>query len=158
MGCGKTRVARQVARRLNAAMIDLDDEITRRVGRTPAELIDQEGEAAFRIIESDTLRDILHAGAAKVIALGGGAWIQEATRQLAEQYSCLSVWLDVPFEKCWARIEASEEDRPLGRTREQALALYQQRRPVYELADVRIPVHDENLNELIRVICGYLIL
>ena len=149
MGCGKTKVAREVARRVGATMRDLDDEITRRVGRTPAELIDQEGEGAFRIIESDTLREILQAGSAKVIALGGGAWIQESNRQLAGQYGCLSVWLDVPFEMCWARIEASQEDRPLGRTRDQALALYEQRRPVYKLANLHLPIRDEKLEDLV---------
>jgi shikimate kinase len=158
MGCGKTRVARELARRLDVNMIDLDDEIARRAGRSPAQLIVAEGEAAFRVVESETLRDVLHTGAAKVIALGGGAWIQEANRQLAQQYSCISVWLDAPFEMCWARIKNSEEDRPLGRTREQALALYKERAPVYELADVRVPAHDENLNDLIRVIRSYLIL
>src|SRR5688572_15297859 len=125
MGCGKTRVARELARRLNVAMVDLDEQVTARSGRTPAQLIVEDGEPAFREVETETLRHVLENGEAKVIALGGGAWIQEMNRKLVAQYNCVSVWLDVPFEVCWARIEASGEDRPLGKTRDQALALYE---------------------------------
>ena len=107
------------------------------------------GEAAFRVIESDTLRHVLQLGAAKVIALGGGAWIQQTNRQLIEQYGCTTVWLDAPFDLCWSRIEASQEDRPLGRTRTQALALFEKRRPVYELADIHVQIGEENLEDLV---------
>jgi shikimate kinase len=149
MGCGKTRVARELARRLDLVMVDLDDQITKRVGRTAAQLIVEDGEPAFRAIEFDTLRHVLQIGEAKVIALGGGAWIQEANRRLLDQHSCLSVWLDAPFEMCWTRISASQEDRPLGRTRDQALSLFEQRRPVYELANVHIAIGEENLEDLV---------
>lgn len=149
MGCGKTKVARELARRLQTVMVDLDNEITARVGRSPAELIVEDGEPAFRAIESDTLRRLLKTGAVRVIALGGGAWIQETNRELIGRYNCLSVWLDAPFEMCWTRIQESQEDRPLGRSRDQALALYQQRRPVYELANVHIPITEENFEDLV---------
>jgi shikimate kinase len=149
MGCGKTRAARELARQLDVVMVDLDDQITKRVGRTPAQLIVEEGEPKFRAIEYANLRNVLEIGEAKVIALGGGAWIQEVNRRLIDQYECVSVWLDAPFEMCWTRISASLEDRPLGRTREQALALYEQRRPVYELANVHITIREENLEDLV---------
>ena len=138
MGCGKTLVARKLARHLNLTMIDLDERITEKEGRSPAQLIVEEGEAAFRLIESATLRELLEEETAHIIALGGGAWIQEINRNLINQEGCVSIWLDVPFEVCWARIEASDENRPLGKTKEQAKALYDQRRPIYQLADIRV--------------------
>lgn len=149
MGCGKTHVAREVAQRLDVAMVDLDERITQNTGRSPAQLIVEEGEAAFREIESATLREVLQNGDAKVVSLGGGAWIQETNRALIAEYGCTSVWLDVPFELCWSRIESSDEDRPLGRTREQAFALYERRRPIYQLADVRIAVTQEDFEDLV---------
>jgi len=149
MGCGKTRVARELARRLGVVMVDLDDQVTKRVGRSPAQLIVEDGEPAFRAIEFDTLRNVLQTGEARVIALGGGAWIQEPNRRLLDQYSCLSIWLDAPFEMCWTRISASQEIRPLGKTREQALALFEQRRPVYELAKVHVVIDEENFEDLV---------
>ena len=151
MGCGKSKVARELALRRNVVMVDLDEWITRRVGRNPAQLIDQDGERAFREIETNALRELLQSGGAGVIALGGGAWIEEANRDLIEQYRCLTVWLDTPFEICWERIAASEEDRPLGRTREEAEARYNLRKPIYAMAQLHIPV-TQNIDELMLTI------
>jgi len=143
MGSGKTRLARELARRLNLEMVDLDDRVTRREGRSPAQLIVDEGEDAFRSIESDVLRELLDTDGTDVIALGGGAWIVDANRQLIDDYGCLSIWLDVPFEVCWARIETSGDDRPLGRTRDEAKTRYDQRKPIYQLAKIHVEVTDE---------------
>ncbi|HEU4510515.1 MAG TPA: shikimate kinase [Pyrinomonadaceae bacterium] len=153
MGCGKSKVARELARHLNVLFVDLDEKITQREGRSPAQLIVEDGERAFRAIESNTLREVLNTKAAGVIALGGGAWIEEVNRVMVEQHGCTSVWLDVPFEVCWSRIETSVEDRPLGRTRSQALELYNRRRPIYQLANVRIEVRgDEFIDHLVTQI------
>lgn len=149
MGCGKTGIARALGRRLDLAVVDLDESITSLEGRTSAQLITQEGEPVFRTIESDVLRRLLESGQAGVIALGGGAWIEESNRELVDQYSCVSVWLDVPFDVCWARIEKSAEDRPLGKNRDQSLILYEHRRPTYQLAAIHIPVvGNENLEDI----------
>ena len=145
MGCGKSVVARALAQRLNVSFVDLDESITARTGRTPAQLITEDGEPAFRRIETDTLREVLHTGEAGVIALGGGAWIEAANRELISEYGCSTVWLDVPFEVCWSRIETAGEDRPLGRTKSEAATLYERRRPVYQLATIHVPLlgHEE---------------
>ena len=142
MGCGKSKVARELALRRNLVMVDLDNWITRHVGRSPAQLINEDGERAFRVVETNALRELLQSGDAGVIALGGGAWIEEANRELIEQYGCTSIWLDTPFEICWERITASEEDRPLGRTREEAKARYDRRKRVYALAQLHITADD----------------
>lgn len=140
MGCGKSGVARELARRLQISMVDLDEKITQREGRTPAQLIVESGEPAFRAIESDVLSGLLKERHIGVIALGGGAWIDEANRALIDRYGCQSVWLDAPFELCWSRITSSSDDRPLGKTREQAQALYDARRTTYQLAGIHIKV------------------
>lgn len=140
MGCGKSSVARELARRLNMSMLDLDETITERQGRSAARIIIEDGEPAFRAIESGVLRDLLQTKAAAVIALGGGAWIEETNRALIDRYGCTTIWLDAPFEVCWSRIEASEEVRPLGKTKEKAQSLYDHRRAVYQLAGVHFAI------------------
>jgi len=153
MGCGKSRVARELARRLNVAIIDLDERITASEGRTPAQLITESGEHAFRTVETNTLRELLETNAAGVIALGGGAWIESANRDLIDQYGCLSVWLDAPFAVCWERISASTDERPLGKTIDEAEARYHARKPIYALAKVQIPVTGaENVDQLVSLI------
>jgi shikimate kinase len=138
MGCGKTTVAAALAERLGCAMSDLDSFITDREGRSPAEIIAQDSESSFREIETQALRVVLEENAARVIALGGGAWMIEANRELVAQHHCLSVWLDAPFELCWERITASGPVRPLAPDRESAQLLYESRRASYELAQLRI--------------------
>lgn len=140
MGCGKTAVAHALARRLNLPMVDLDRTIAEQHKRTAARLIREDGEPAFRALETKALHQLLERGKQRVISLGGGAWITDVNRKLIDQYRCVSVWLDTPFDLCWQRIKASEEDRPLGRTREQAEQLYRVRQPIYQQATIRISV------------------
>ena len=141
MGSGKTAVARALARRLNLPIVDLDNTIAEQHGRTAAQLIREDGEPVFRSIETKVLHQLLERGERSVISLGGGAWITETNRRLIDQYGCVSVWLDASFELCWLRIEASAEDRPLGRTREQAEELFRVRQPVYQQATIHLSVH-----------------
>lgn len=150
MGCGKSKAARELARRRNVVMVDLDDWITAHVGRSPAQFITEDGERAFREIETNALRELLQRRGAGVIALGGGAWIEKSNRDLIDEYNCTSVWLDTPFAICWERIAASGENRPLAKTREEAQARYDLRRPIYALARVHLIVTaDETLDDLV---------
>jgi|SRR5882672_2506233 len=139
MGCGKTTVAKALARKLECDSIDLDSFIKEREGRTPAEIIEEDGEAAFRQIETNALRKALEDNSARVIALGGGAWTVAANRALVAEHDCLSVWLDAPFELCWQRIRASASTiRPLAPDRASARALHGSRRASYLFAQVPV--------------------
>jgi shikimate kinase len=142
MGAGKTSVAQALGVLMNCEAIDLDEEITRLNHSSPMDLITNQGEKAFREIETEVLRQVLDRGA-KLIALGGGAWTIPGNRELLTVRSCLTVWLDVPFEACWPRIVASGSGRPLAPNREHARSLYETRRALYQMADVRIEASDE---------------
>jgi shikimate kinase len=144
MGCGKTEVAGRLATRLRQNFTDLDDLITQIEGRSPARLIRDEGEPAFRTIESRVLADLLKSDYQGVVALGGGAWIEITNRDLIGNSSAVSVWLDTPFEVCWQRILDSAEDRPLGSSREEASSRYNHRLPIYQLADIFITTTGED--------------
>jgi shikimate kinase len=155
MGCGKTAVASALAVHLNCKMVDLDEAITEREARTPARIIEEDGESAFRAIETIALHDVLRDGSVGVIALGGGAWITGTSRKLINQYARLTVWLDTPFDVCWKRINLSDAVRPLGRSEEQARELYERRCPVYALADFRLEADEAvSLDELALKIEG----
>jgi shikimate kinase len=140
MACGKTTVANELARRLQCDAIDLDDFITRSEGRSPAQIIQQDGEAMFRGIETMALDHVLRDHDARVIALGGGTWSVAANRNLIERRDCASVWLDVPFEVCWGRISSGETIRPLATDRDAAQKRFATRRSDYALARQTIRV------------------
>ena len=150
MGCGKTAVAGILAARLGCQMVDLDERITNLRGRTPAEVISQQGEQVFRSIESAALEELLRSGFDGVVALGGGCWIQSANRVLLAEHKAITVWIDTPFEVCWQRIEVGEEVRPLAPTKEEARTLFERRRNIYELADIGISGSNMEAEQIAR--------
>ena len=147
MATGKTTVAHELALKLNCLAVDLDAVVTRNEGRSPKEIIEQDGENTFREIETQTLREVLMEERARIVAVGGGAWTSEENRKLIAEHGAFTVWLDAPFELCWKRIESGPEVRPLARSRETAERLYSQRRPIYELAGARVPVRENESAE-----------
>jgi len=157
MGCGKSTVAKALARRLDCDMIDLDTYITEQENRSPAELIAQDGEAAFRALETGALRNILKQRDWRVIALGGGAWTIAANRALIRKSNCLTVWLNAPFELCWQRIiSKGKSARPLAPNRKRALALFTSRKPKYRSTDLHISADGKRAALLASEIEGYL--
>jgi shikimate kinase len=141
MGSGKTNFANALSQRLKCEMLDLDWAIKNREGRTAADIIQQDGEAAFRAIETEALRDALEQSAARVIALGGGTWTIERNRELIAHHNCLTVWLDTPFELCWQRISAAGDGiRPLAPDVATARSLFESRRAGYGLAKLQVQI------------------
>ena len=80
---GKSTFGRVVAAAMGRPFVDLDDEIVRREGCAIAEIFRARGEAAFRAIEAETLGRVL-SERGRVVALGGGALLDESSRRLAE--------------------------------------------------------------------------
>lgn len=147
MGAGKTTVAKTLARRLDCRMIDLDEFIAAVTGHSIRALIDEDGVARFREVETRALRDALEDEAARVIALGGGTWTVERNRALLDKHNCLTVWLDAPFDLCWRRIESIKDARPLARDKEKARRLYDERQAIYKLAMFRVEVDEKILED-----------
>jgi shikimate kinase len=149
MACGKTTVAKELAREWDCDWVDLDSFITERHGRAPAEIIQQDGEENFRKLETLALSDVLQNKDARVIALGGGAWTIPTNRTLTALHNCETVWLDVPFEVCWNRIVAGATARPLAPDRETAWSRYESRRADYGLANRRIaPTESDSVKDI----------
>lgn len=150
MGAGKTTVAAVLACKLACKMIDLDAFITENTGRTPQMIIDEDGEPRFRELESRALRAALEKEGASVVALGGGTWTIAGNRSLIIEHDGFTVWLDAPFELCWERIFMSENNlRPLARDLNDARALYDNRRAIYDQAMLRLEVSEEKSAEML---------
>jgi shikimate kinase len=137
MGSGKSTVARALALRIKSKMIDLDLEIFKQEGRSARQIIDEDGEPAFREIETRVLHDVLQDDATGVIALGGGAWTLPRNRDLVAAASGISVWLDAPFNLCWQRI-MDGDGRPLARNEKEAFSRFTERRTIYATAELHV--------------------
>ena len=130
-GCGKSTVGRIIADRLGRELLDSDAVILEKTGRSPAEWITDEGEARFREIETETLRDITKLSG-KVIATGGGAVTVAENRALLRQNGS-AFFINRNIELL------SSEGRPLSGGVEIRRALYEKRLPMYRaFCDVEI--------------------
>ena len=157
-GVGKSTVGGVLAERLGWPLIDTDDVITEREGATPAQLISDRGESAFRQIEEAIVSEIAKREPA-VISTGGGAFLSARSRRaLGERgYIC---YLDATPGEIARRIRESPDEatRPLlGDDLETRLQeLDQERRPYYNHADLWVPAQgratpDEPLREATAV-------
>ena len=135
MGVGKSSVARHLAHLLNCKRVDLDYVIEETQGRSIAQIIDSEGEPAYRDIETQNLRAVTEKTTARIISLGGGTWTLERNRELLRSSGFTSVWLEATFEHCWLHIAFSRKDRPLARNKQNAIKLFEERQKSYCLAD-----------------------
>lgn len=148
MGCGKTVVAQELSRLLDRACVDLDGRIEDAEGRSPAEIISEDGEEAFRQKETTALRELLRRDEPAVVALGGGAWTIAVNRELVRSVDSVVVWLDTPFDICWQRIEQDAHFRPMATSRAAAERLCSERLPFYRIADLHIGFGDESPAQL----------
>jgi shikimate kinase len=145
MGAGKSSVGRALGQRLNWIFEDLDDRIQAREGRTVAEIFRDAGESEFRRAEHAALQHViqeLQGGGARVVALGGGAFVQQQNAALLQSSRLPVVFLDAPVAELWQRCcsQAAENgtERPLLRNKEQFSQLYETRRKLYSAASLTI--------------------
>jgi shikimate kinase len=155
MGAGKSSVGRALAAGLNWIFEDLDDRIESREGRTVAEIFRDCGEEEFRRAEHEALRQVLEelrGGLMKIIALGGGAFVQEKNAALLSQSGLPTVFLDAEVDELWDRCSkqasAAGAQRPLLGSQEQFRNLYSTRRKCYVKATIRIQTGGRTVDKI----------
>lgn len=134
MGAGKSAIGRRVAEAIGAAFYDSDDEIERAAGMSIPEIFERYGEAHFREGERRVIARLL-SGDPLVLATGGGAFVDDASRALILEQS-LVVWLRADLETLVERC-SRRSDRPLlrqGDPREILDGLIAVRHPIYAQA------------------------
>lgn len=152
MGSGKSTVAFAVAALLGRQAIDLDRVIESEAGESITDIFAGEGEAGFRRREASALREQLEGSV--VIALGGGALLDEGSWQLIKQ-AATSIWLDAPVKALWQR--AGEDPlRPLSLNRAEFERRFRARRRRYAECDHRVDADRPVLEvaEEIAALCG----
>lgn len=142
MGVGKTTVGRRLATLLDLPFVDADEEIERAAQMTIPEIFAQFGEPYFRAGERRVIARLVGDGAVadrKILATGGGAFVDPATRALILSRA-ISVWLDSDVDTLVERV-GRKDNRPLlkqGDPREILGRLRDERRPHYEQAVIHI--------------------
>jgi shikimate kinase/3-dehydroquinate synthase len=143
MGAGKTSIGRRLAARLGLPFRDADAEIELAAGCSVAEIFERYGEREFRAGERRVIARLL-SGEPLVLATGGGAYMDPATREVIRR-EAVCVWLRCPLPILLRRV-AGRTHRPLlndADPEEVLRRLMTQRHPVYAEADLIVDCGDE---------------
>ena len=142
MGAGKSTVGRRLASKLGRPFVDSDDEIEKAAGLSVSDIFALHGEDEFRRVEYQVLKRLL-SGPPQVLATGGGAYLNTDTRAMMREHA-VTIWLNADLETLWKRV-SRRNHRPLLRrpdAKQVLSSLFEERRPIYELADLTVPSVD----------------
>lgn len=163
MGVGKTTVGRKLAALLHLPFVDADEAIEEAAQMTIPEIFESFGEAGFRDGERRVIGRLMgdDAGRPRVIATGGGAFVNDATRALILD-KAVTVWLDSPVDVLVERV-ARKDNRPLlkqGDPREILTRLKAERAPFYSQAPIHIvsgnQPHSRTVATILKEIAAWL--
>ena len=152
-GAGKSTVGRRLARRWGVSFRDSDQMVQAEAGKSVADIFVDEGEASFRARERDVIAKALDDRDG-VLALGGGAVLDESTRARLEQAPC--VWLRVGVGEAAKRVGLNTS-RPLllGNVRGTLMALLDERTPLYEeVATWTVDTDGRTVDEVVEAVAA----
>ncbi|HWC33208.1 MAG TPA: shikimate kinase [Mycobacteriales bacterium] len=146
-GAGKSTVGRVVAKRRGVGFRDTDEDVAESAGQPISDIFVEQGEPAFRVMERKAVQRAVadHDG---VLALGGGAVLDPATRALLGGQRV--VFLDVGLAEATSRVGLNR-DRPLllGNPRAQLRVMLEERRPLYlEVATATVTTDGRTADEV----------
>jgi shikimate kinase len=153
---GKSTIGRQLADRLGWNFFDTDHEIEAAEKTAIARIVDTRGEAEFRRIENEVLREHvqwIERGRPSVVALGCDAFLARQNQELLAEHG-ITVWLNCPFEIVERRL-ASSAHRPPASDPEQLAALYAARLENYRLADVHVAIESDDPRHTVDAILAH---
>jgi shikimate kinase len=156
MGVGKSTVGRRLARRLGLSFIDTDDEIEDAAGYPAAEVFERYGEQDFRDGERRLVARLIE-GDVRIIATGGGAFVDSRTRQLLNERA-ITVWLDAPVDILAERTSRRDTRAQLRNGDRKAVLerLAAERRQSYEEAHIHVKSGDGAHKDVVDAIVAAL--
>lgn len=151
MGSGKSAIGRRLSYFLKMPYYDMDREIVRQQGMSIPEIFERYGEAHFRNLETEFLKEFRNE--ACIIATGGGVAMNEENRKVMRK-SGLVFFLDATFEDIYARIK-NDKNRPIvqQKTKDELQTLYNNRRRYYrDAAHIKVQTEGRSLKNIVEYI------
>jgi shikimate kinase len=149
MGTGKTVTGKVLAQKLNMKYISTDELIEKKDGRKIAKIFSESGEAYFRKLEKEIIKEVSNTDNSVIDAGGGACLYSENVKNLKEKGIIICLWAE-PEVICERTKKCSERpllnvDKPLPRIND----LLDERRPYYERADHHIRNSNMSVEEVV---------
>ncbi len=142
-GCGKSSVARELARQLNMQHIDTDELIVKHIQMSIKEYFNMYGESAFRQVESKIIQEVSsHQNC--IISCGGGV-VKNQQNIVELMKNGIIIYVNRPYEKL-----VMSSDRPLSQNSQQLQALYKERLPLYKKYGEKEVINDSSIMEAVN--------
>ncbi|MDP2292149.1 MAG: shikimate kinase [Actinomycetota bacterium] len=154
MGVGKTTVARVVADRLGRRVFDSDAIIESRQGRTVREIFTDDGEEAFRALETEVLLEALASPEPVVVAGAGGVVLSATNREALKSSGARVVWLCADPATLVERVKSGGhrpllDDDPAGTLQR----MFRDREALYrEVADAIVLVDNRSIGDVVEAV------
>ena len=149
MGTGKSTIARELAKTRKMNIVEMDEEIVRRRGKSIADIFKEEGEEYFRDLETALLKE-LQTKENQVISCGGGAVLREENVRVMKKNGCVVLLTALP-QTIYERVK-NNTDRPIlqgNMNVEYIASLMEKRREKYEkAADIVIATDGKNVSQI----------
>lgn len=154
MGTGKTTVARVLSERLDRPVLDSDAMVEARTGRTVRQIFAEDGEPAFRALETEVLVEALASDTPAIIAAAGGVVLSPANRAALRDSGARVVWLCADPATLVERVKSGGhrpllDDDPAGTLQR----MFDEREALYrEVADAIVLVDHRSVGEVVEAV------
>lgn len=154
MGSGKSTVGKLLARRLNMDFVDIDKEVEKSEGISIKEIFHKFGEPYFRELERLKLKEFLKKSGF-VVSTGGGLGADKDMMELMKKEGKV-IWINADINTVLDRCK-NDTDRPLLKLpKEELFKLFEKRKEVYSLADIRIDSDEKTPLQIVSEIVNKL--
>jgi len=156
MACGKSKTGPKLAQLLKYKFIDLDSLIQTVAKKSISKIFEEDGENKFRVYESQCLQEIIKIPSL-VVSTGGGVITKNENWGILRQG--IVIWIDLEKKYAIERLKNEINKRPLlkGRDLEENYSeIFKLRECLYEQADLRIKVQEENIEQVAKKIINEL--
>lgn len=151
MGCGKSTVGIRLSYRLRRVVEDTDKLIERKAGKSISDIFKEDGEAVFREMETNCLKELVTLKEDRIISTGGGLPVKVENHELLKRLGTV-VYLRISPQGVYKRLK-DDTTRPLLQCEDPMAKieeLLSKRAPVYEqAADVILDVDDKSMEEVL---------
>ena len=158
MAVGKSTIGKKLSTELNLEYFDTDKEIEKKEGMSINDIFETFGENYFRNIELDIVSKLLEKKNSIVLALGGGAYLNESLRKKIKKTS-ISIWLDLDIETILSRLEKSKTVRPIAKrlnSYKDINELFKKRKKIYEKADIKLNISSCGKGKILKSLLNHL--